>query len=96
MGWGPLGWGYLRPVQFLDHLTVIKMTINYQMPRQLEGFQGDDIRILTLNVDKKTKRKANKTLILGSGKQHKGAGNKKLRNLKKNRILTLQCQRNIN
>ena len=21
--WGPVRWGYLRPVQFLDHLTVI-------------------------------------------------------------------------
>ena len=28
------------------------MTINYQMPRQLEGFQGDDNRLLTFNVDK--------------------------------------------
>ena len=24
MGWGGVGIGYVRPVQFLDHLTVIK------------------------------------------------------------------------
>ena len=24
MGWGPVGIGYVRPDQFLDHLTVIK------------------------------------------------------------------------
>ena len=23
VGWGPVGIGYVRPVQFLDHLTVI-------------------------------------------------------------------------
>ena len=27
VGWGPVGIGYVRPVQFLDHLTVIKSFI---------------------------------------------------------------------
>ena len=28
VGWGPVGIGYVRPVQFLDHLTVIKTAEN--------------------------------------------------------------------
>ena len=28
VGWGPVGIGYVRPVQFLDHLTVIKSIKN--------------------------------------------------------------------
>ena len=29
--WGPVGIGYVRPDQFLDHLTVIKMLTKYEM-----------------------------------------------------------------
>ena len=44
-GGGPVGWGYLRPDQFLDHLTVIKTAVlvlplvtiltNIELPSQI-------------------------------------------------------------
>ena len=72
------------------------MAINYQMPRQLEGFQGDDIRPLTLNVDKKLKEKQTKPWFWVQGQATQRSWEQKIKKFEKIRILTLECQRNIN
>ena len=59
------------------------MTINYQMPRQLEGFQGDDNRLLTLNVDKKLKEKQTKPWFWVQGQSAQRSWEQKIKNNEK-------------
>ena len=44
MGWGP-GIGYVRPVQFLDHLTVIKIEVNQMLHQERRQAQTARSRI---------------------------------------------------
>ena len=59
------------------------MTINYQMLRQLEGFQGDDNRLLTLNVDKKLKEKQRKPWFWVQGQSAQRSWEQKIKNNEK-------------
>ena len=61
--WGPVGIGYVRPVQFLDHLTVIKRNISHFcvdrkqirvskiVPHESFDFSFYDIALLKLGTD---------------------------------------------
>ena len=63
-GWGPVGIGYVRPVQFLDHLTVIIieqipirllriLLREYYIKKGIEELQYQSLKYLQSQIQKK-------------------------------------------
>ena len=71
------------------------MTINYQMPGQLEGFQGDDSRLLNLNVDKKLKEKQTKPWFWVKEQSTQRSWKQEIKNIENNWIWTPESKKSI-